>query len=382
MPINVLVASPVRQEPAVLKAFLKALEWQILPPDVQVDYAFVHDGDEEQREILRTIKPVAVLAPGARKSDQVYNIGSDTHNWSVPTFERLALNKQKLIALATEREEQAKFGIQHGYDYVWFVDSDLVCEPTTLKSLLFAQCDIVSGVFWTQWQRGSGTPQPQTWMRHPYGQEGLGQDQHEVLESLSQRSLIRVAGGGACHLCSVAALEAGASYHPRIDGLPDVGMWQGEDRTFALKAEKNHIRQYADSWPDIYHAYHKDQRTPEMLNEMLRVLGAPRQERAKYGDLISLRLTPMEDAALQDGLFPEAANCRGRLGQLKLAPELEQFVRDSKVGSEGIVDIAFPWYHGVPGYAGRTKAIKVEFIDAKPWGYAPVLAEHMFRSLQ
>ena len=381
MPINILVAAPVRQEPAVLRAFLKALQWQQLPDGVQVDYAFVHDGDEQQRDILRSINPIAVLAPGARNADQVYNVGSDTHNWSVPTFERLAINKQKLISLALDRAEQARFDIQHDYDYIWFVDSDLICDPTTLQSLLFAQCDIVNGVFWTEWQRGSGAPQPQTWMKHPYGQEGLGQSQQTTLDNLSHRGVMRVAGGGACHLCSVAALKAGVGYHPRIDGLPDVGMWQGEDRTFALKAEQQHVKQYADGWPDIFHAYHREQRTAEVLEEVLVELGAPRQERAKYGDLVSLRLTPLEDAALQDGLFPEAANCRGRLGQLKLAPELEQFVRDSKVGSEGIVDVAFPWYHTVAGYAGRTKAIKVEFVDAKPWGYAPVLAEHLFRSL-
>lgn len=368
-PYKILCGTTVRQDPEVLAAYVKSLAALKAPADAELRFGFINDGGEEQLEILRRLDPAIVLPGDPRPDEAVYAVTEQTHIWQIATFEHVAKQKQKLIRYAEEA----------GYTHIFFVDSDLLLEPTTLLSLWATEGDIVNAVFWTRWSPEQ-PPMPQTWLRHPYGLAGLGLEEHEYLGALARREVVRVAGGGACFLVSTAATRSGLRYHPRLPGLPEEGMWQGEDRTFSILADRLHIRQLADGWPDVYHAYHPDQRTPQALTDAWDVLAAPRQLFAKYGDMVNVTLTPMEDPTLQSTLQrrPESRSIRGRLGGLDLAPEIEAALLEMKPGESRMLDVHFPQWAAVPQYRGKQRIIEVTLVDVKAYSVAPVLADVAF----
>lgn len=56
-----------------------------------------------------------------------------------------------------------------GYDYLFLIDSDLILHPDTLLHLIGTGKDIISEIFWTQWQPNT-LLQPQVWMHDEYNQ--------------------------------------------------------------------------------------------------------------------------------------------------------------------------------------------------------------------
>ncbi len=281
------------------------------------------------------------------------------------TFEHLARHKQKLLDKAT---------VEH-YDYVWIVDTDLVLDPSTLASALSLKEPVVSSVFWTPWQRGAQA-MPQVWLTHPYGQEGRGMSTGEFWDKLARRKVVSVVGGGACMLAEVAVLEK-ARYWPRLEGLPHDNMWQGEDRTFSILCEHGHVSHVADAWPDIAHMYHPEDRSRESLETATAVLGATRQTRASYGDLVNFTLKSLDEPALLGRTFP----VRGRLGGLWLAPEIESALLDMLVGSQRFIETTFPTTWPLEELRGKQRVMMLSFVDAKPFGFAPRLSEEMFKGV-
>lgn len=370
---KVLAGCSVRQDAIVLQAYLRSLQALIVPADTELRFGFINDGDQATLSLLQSVEPAIVLPAESRPADAMYVVSSDTHHWSVSTFEHLARQKQRLL----------DYAVAAGYTHVLLVDSDILLEPTTLLSLLSTKASIANAVFWTRWNP-SAPPQPQCWLSHPYGLNGLGMEEHDFIAGLSKRQAIRCLGGGACTLIATKALERGVRYHPRLTGLPQDGMWQGEDRTFAILASRLHERQLADGWPDVFHAYHPSQRTQAALDEAWAVLSAPRQEQANYGDQIALILDPMEDKELAESLAmrPELRCIRGRLGGLPLAPEIEAAVLRMRPGDEQLVDVFFPPWHELPAYRGQRRIIKVKLVDCKPYSMPPVLAEVAYAGVE
>lgn len=350
---TIVVGAAVRQDAAVLAAHLKTLRALEAPNGYQIVYAFVDDNDEES-DLLCAMDAV-VLRGDARSSDAHYAVGAQTHEWQLATFEHLARQKQKLLQHALRVEADA----------VMLIDSDLLVDPMTLKSLWATKAPVVSAVFWTPWQVGA-QPMPQVWMRHPYEFDGLGYEAHEFMLQLANRQVLRVAGGGACTLIRRSALVAGAAYHPRLEGLPDHSMWQGEDRSFAIRLERLRVRQYADAWPTVYHAYHPHDRTQAALDGALAQVLAPKQMAAKAGDWVSAVIEPLEDAPLQDILTPEVRTLRGRLGGMSLLPELEAALSSMTVGEQRMVELRFPQWWPLRQYANTKRLVELTLVDVKP----------------
>jgi hypothetical protein len=371
---RVLVGAVCRQQPNVLDAHLKTLIAQRLPPGVTFDFLWVDDNDNpDSKELLHALGQTFPIT--SRPKDAEYAIGPETHEWNVSTFEHLAVCKQLILRHAKSNR----------YDYVWLVDTDLLLDPSTFESMYWQKRPITSAVFWTNWVSSADTSLgPNVWLSHPYGLAGKNKTQHEFLQGLADRQFMEVAGGGACILIHHKAFE-NVHYHPRLAGLPDEGMWQGEDRTFSIVAERLHIKQYADAWPDIFHAYHPQDRTDEVLGSALAMLQSDRQAYAKYGDLVNFTLEALEEPALVDEILP----VRGRLGGINMLPQIEATLLNLRVGEEAIFNIHFPyWYpaiqiinNPVVNYADTNKTFRIRLIDAKPMSYAPNLSDHMYRGI-
>jgi hypothetical protein len=283
-----------------------------------------------------------------RPAGAEYVVASDTHHWQEATFYWLAEQKQRILDLAREEE----------YDAVWLVDTDLLVEPGTLQSLIDAEKPIVSAVFWTAWQQGHA-PLPQVWLQHPYGFAGWRIQEHEFFRRLSQRQLLRVLGLGACTLIRTETLEH-VCYWPYLDGLPRFGMWQGEDRTFCVRANRAHIPLFADAWPDIFHVYRPEDR--EFIPNALDFLAEENPVAAEIGSLISAIIEPLEEP----GLMNLKLHLRGRLGGLNILPEIEQDLLDLPVGEECITKLHFPSWYELEQYRGQTKLVRLRLLDVKP----------------
>jgi hypothetical protein len=365
--VRVLVVASVRVDPATFSACLRSLRSQLLPKGVTLDLHFILDDPDPKplQKLIKEHKGTWEQAP-ERPQDALYGVGPQTHAWNLATFDHLARNKQKLLDHAKAER----------YDYVWVCDTDLICDPRTLASMLSLREPVVSAVFWTPWQHGAA-PMPQVWLAQPYEQQGKGMSMNEFWDKLTRRRAVAVAGGGACMLVDTKVLKR-VHYHPRLEGLPNEGMWQGEDRTFAILCERFHINQWADAWPDIVHAYHSEQRQPEALENTVAALCGPRQTQAKYGDLVSFTLESLDEPGMQGRLLP----IRGRLGGLGLAPELEDALLDMEVGTERFVEISFPMTWPVEPLRGQQRVVALRFVDAKPWSFAPMIADHMFKGVQ
>lgn len=350
--MRVLCGSSVRERPRVLEAHLQRLCDQILPEDMTVDYAFIDDNENEESSVLLsqffeprncTIFPAEPADAGA-----IYDGDSElTHEWNVPAFRRLARQKQRLCDLA----------VSEGYDYLWLVDSDLLCDPRTLWSLYHCGKPIVSAVFWTSWQPDSPML-PQVWLQHPYGLEGgRTKTANAFLSSLVDRQLVQVAGLGACTLIKVKTLEE-CRFDPPLPDLPTGGMWQGEDRHFCVRANRAHQTLWADAWPDVAHIYRPSY--DEHIESIAKTLSADLQ-RPVIGHYVSFTIEELQTPSLQGELL----HVRGRLGALRILPEIETDLLDMRVGQSILTKITYPDWYELEELAGQSRFLQICLVGVK-----------------
>lgn len=344
--MRILVASVTNKEPEILRPHLASITSQRLPKGVSVEYLYVVDPTSTQGT-LDTLRAHDVEVVAGDAKDAHYAVTEQTHEWSLEAFRWIGVQKQKLLAHAALLR----------FDAVWFVDSDLVCGPTALASLVHAQKPVVSGVFWTAWQRG-GAALPQVWLSHPYefrgASSGVLLEPQEFLKRLSARALLQVGGLGACTLIRANVFDK-VGFDPPIAGLPTDGMWQGEDRHFCVRASRAHVQLWADAWPDIFHIY-RDSDVARIPSVDYAVSGIP-----ETGDFVSCIVEPMEER----GLVGHREHVRGRLGALEVLPEIEAALRSLRVGDERFVKLTYPVWYEIPEYRGRTKSVLLRLLDAK-----------------
>lgn len=363
--MNILAASVTNASAPVLHAHLSTLLRQRLDKHINVDYLYVLDpqAPQETADTLQHLSIPFVLG-SPKTADAQYSVDEFTHNWAKPTFYWLGQQKQKLIEYA-EREN---------YDAIFLCDSDLLLDRTTLHSLISTKKPVVSANFWTRWTP-QAPPLPQCWQEHPYEFQGRGWEAHEHLTALAHRQLIPVGGLGACTLISSEAFRH-SRYWPPLEALPEGSMWQGEDRTFCISAQRKHVPLYADGWPDVFHCYRPSdvERIPETLE---RFENQAPQRTIRRGDLVSAILTPVEMPSVgeQRVLANFEHHLRGRLGEMKIIPSLEDALLGMKPGEDKFVKLHFPPWYEVQEYADKTRTIRVRIVDVKAFKQHPALEE-------
>jgi hypothetical protein len=375
--VVIVVGTTVRKSPEILKAHLESLAYQELPPRVRLVPVYVPDFVDGQQESLGLL----IRWVNERGGELIQGIppqgpdfsdapGLDAHQWGQTAMARVGENKNRILRRALELKA----------DYVFLCDSDLILDRTTVASLLSVDRPIVTATYWTRWQKQRSETQkvyaaPQVWLRHPYFLDGRGMDEGEFRAKLLSREVTRVWGFGACTLIKRSVIEAGVSF----EYLPDVplqGLMGGEDRHFCIRAERLHIDAWADNWPCLYHIYHGDDDVPR-IPEMAARLGAPHPVRARLGDLVSLRLRPLEPLQVGPGRYQHSPPvlARGRLGAMEMLPEIEEAVYGMDRGTKRIVRATFPLHHPMGQMRGRQRLIEVELVDCKPMSYPPVVDE-------
>lgn len=364
---TIQIGTVVRKPAAIVDAYLHALSRQELPPQTEVVYHFIDDGSPpETRALLDAFveKHGGIVETWEGGGQPDFSDTGRTHEWTVTAMERVGQAKDRLIECALLAK----------VDYLWFVDADLICDTTTLRSLLGCRAPIACGVYWTRWVDGQPGMKaaPQVWLAHPYQLNGRGYDEPEFRRKLITRQRIQVWGQGACTLVARDVLTKGVRFAP-VPGVSREGMMAGEDRHFCIHAEAKHIPMYADGWPDIFHVYHPADQ--QLIYQMSDRLLTPHIRRAAIGDLVNLYLEPLEPVPIGPGQIAQMPpyHLRGRLGALPLLPELEEAATETDRGTSRIVSVNFPSDFPDAFLRGRRRLIRLTVIDAKPMGFAPVI---------
>lgn len=248
---KVLVGSPIKQKPHILKEFLISLQ-EMKKNEVEVSYCFIDDNDDVQSSFL--------LEKFAEENENVlvwdghklgnYNRDDDTHHWNEELIWKVADYKNKII----------RYMMQNQYDYLFFVDSDLVLHPKTLQHLVSLNKDIVSEVFWTKWKKDS-LELPQVWLydhytlyEHYRGEQLKSTEIHrrtlEFLDKLKVPGIYEVGGLGACTLFSRHSFEVGVNFSE----IKNLTLW-GEDRHLCIRAAVLGIKLFVDTHFPAYHIY-------------------------------------------------------------------------------------------------------------------------------
>jgi GT2 family glycosyltransferase len=256
-PFKILVASPIRQKPAILIEFLNSLK-RLDQNGYVLDYYFVDDNDNLiSKELLdffsiRMGKKCMIIKPSTALSS-AYTCNEVTHYWKEDLIWKVAAYKDRMIEYARE----------NNYDYLFLIDSDIVLHPATITQLILDQKEIVSNIFWTAWVPNS-MPLPQVWLTDHYTQYEVGPDEHiseeesfrrrdDFLESLRMPGVYEVGGLGACTLISKSALNKGINFKK----IKNLTLW-GEDRHFCVRAAAMGISLFVDTHHPAYHIYREE----------------------------------------------------------------------------------------------------------------------------
>lgn len=251
---RVLIASPVKQKTGILTEFLACLQ-ALDKVGLTLEFIFIddHDSPSVALQEFAATNPGVVILQGTERS-QAYQCNEQTHYWQEDIVWKVATYKDYFINLA--REEQ--------YDYLFLVDSDLALHPKTITHLVSLGKDLVSEVYWTQWEKEL-ILLPQVWLGgqyrlygtedgKPLSEEEIGKRQRDFINRLYCPGTYKVGGLGACTLLSKKALAADISF-AKIDNLDLVG----EDRHFCVRAAVLGFELYADTYYPPYHMYRESE---------------------------------------------------------------------------------------------------------------------------
>ena len=254
---KVLIASPIRRRTNILQAFLDGFS-RLDTKGLKIDYLFTDDNDDEKSsKLLQDFAKKHPTATILKASDLLKSrpelTNNNPHLWNDQLIWRVAALKDEMIRVAKEGD----------YDYLFFLDSDMVLQPETLKHLISLNKDIVSEIFWTDWHH-TGFATPSLWLEdeNTIVKKATARHQDRYFTNrelasfnamLKVPGVYKVGGLGALTLISKAALKKPISF-AKIDNLS----FHGEDRHFCVRAVALGLELYVDTHYPAFHIFYEE----------------------------------------------------------------------------------------------------------------------------
>jgi len=249
--LRVLVGSPIHQKPQILAEFLESLQ-ELTQNTINIDFLFIDDNEsvESRRILLDFTNETGKVTILPSDSIDPYLCNDATHHWNEQLIWKVAQFKNAIIQSA----------IEHDYDYLFLIDSDLVLHPKTIEHLITKEKDIVSTIFWTKWFPDF-SKLPQVWLDDQYTlferrrgeqltQQEIDARSRQFLLMLSEIGTYEVGGLGACTLISRRAMSLGVNFNE----IKNVS-FHGEDRHFCIRAIAIGLTLFVDTHFPAYHIY-------------------------------------------------------------------------------------------------------------------------------
>jgi radical SAM superfamily enzyme YgiQ (UPF0313 family) len=203
---KVLIASVVNQTEEVFKEYLRHLDSLELDFNIEVQKMFVLHNSPQLKKYLAKNEYIEVI-------DKLEH--NTNHQW----------DEAKLALMAREKNDIVKSFLKYGgLTHIFWVDSDCLIPPGTLKLLIYKQCPIIGACIWTKWP-GFDREMPNGWDSNFY-------EFSQSPERFKTPGDYVVGGTGAVILVSRYVYEQGVNYN-RIYSLPFTA-W--EDRAFCIRA--------------------------------------------------------------------------------------------------------------------------------------------------
>lgn len=224
---RVLITAPARQEPKIFELYRESIANLILPDGVILDTYFVVNNCPEIIPLMRVGDTYTTV-----DNDEEYSKTHNDHLWT----------RSNMSAMERLRNYTIKYALEHDYDYWFSVDTDLILHPMTLASLLEADKDIISELFFTTskdvyrwcnaWMCDQYSGHPPAWENTP--------------------GIYPCGMTGACTLVKRKVLEAGVNY-TRIPNI--LNALTGEDRYFCVRAAVHGFELWIDNKYPPDHLY-------------------------------------------------------------------------------------------------------------------------------
>ena len=222
---RILITAPLRQDPDVFQAYQDGLDRLEIPEGCEASRFFVVNDCSEVIPLIRGAEYVTV------NTGQAYEKTANDHLWTLDLMWTMGDLRNRTIM-------QALLG---GYDYWFSIDTDIVVDPKTLTTLIGADKDIVSEIFWTQ------APNGRYWCNAWMVDQSMG-----MPEDWRKPGLYRCGMTGALTLVKRKVLEAGVDY-TRIPNIHQA--LRGEDRHFCVRAACAGFEMWIDSHCPATHLY-------------------------------------------------------------------------------------------------------------------------------
>ena len=222
---KILITAPLRQEIDIFQEYQKGLDALEVPEGYEVSRFFVVN---DCREVIPYIENAEYIVAN---TGETYRKTGDDHLWTLELMRKMSDLRNRTI---TEM-------LTGGYDYWFSVDTDIVLDPRTLRTLIEADKDIVSEIFWTQ--APSGKYWCNAWNYDQYSQPD---------EAWRKPGLYQVGMTGALTLVKRKVFEAGVDYTQ----IPNIHQaLRGEDRHFCVRAACAGFELWIDSHCPAEHLY-------------------------------------------------------------------------------------------------------------------------------
>ena len=222
---KILITAPLRQDREIFLEYQKSLDALEIPEGFEASCFFVVN---DCAEILPDIRNAKVIT---RETGEAYEKTSNDHLWSLDL----------MLKMSDLRNETIHEMLDGGFDYWLSVDTDLILQPETLRTLIEADKDIVSEIFWTQ------APNGNYWCNAWMFDQSAG-----MKEEWRKPGLYRVGMTGALMLVQRKVFEAGVDYTP----IPNIRTaLRGEDRHFCVRAACAGFKLWIDTHCPATHLY-------------------------------------------------------------------------------------------------------------------------------
>jgi len=147
--MKILLCAPVNEKEEIFVEYLESLRRLAIPDNFFVDKLFfLHNSERLIKYLNKDFKENYCTY----NNDNKYVKDELTHRWQDDNFSDVANMKNALL----------QFAIVNNYDYIFFVDSDLILHHKTLVNLVEQDKDIIANIFWTKWQNNM-IPMPNCW---------------------------------------------------------------------------------------------------------------------------------------------------------------------------------------------------------------------------
>lgn len=222
---KILITAPLRQDADIFEAYQDGLDRLEIPEGYQVSRYFVVNDCPGIRDHIHGAFVEEV------ETGQLYEKTGNDHIWTLDLMWMMGELRNKTVRKALEG----------GFDYWFSVDTDIVLQPQTLRTLLEADKDIVSEIFWTQ------APNGRYWCNAWMHDQAQGMN-----EAWRKPGLYQVGMTGACTLVKRKVFEAGVDY----SRIPNIhAALRGEDRHFCVRAACAGFELWVDTHCPATHLY-------------------------------------------------------------------------------------------------------------------------------